>query len=301
MSLKIAFALGGGGVRGLANIGVIRALNEADIIPHVIAGTSMGAIIGALYADSGDIDVVEQTVKSILRSEEFRKKANHLPGTSEMDRGFWDKVYEKAVKGYFFYRFLFRESVVSTEAFLTEMNCIVPDKHFSELRIPFACMSLDLVSGYPEILHSGPIRQAVSASSSVPGILPPVHIDGRMCVDGGWVEAVPVSAAKVLGAGFIIGVDVSRDIPAIDYGKEIKSSMDIVFRAGDITRSLMNTFRTREADFVIHPDVGDAEWSNFDNIGDYISSGYIAGIKAIPALRSALRLERIKAILWKKR
>ena len=301
MSLKIAFALGGGGVRGLANIGVIRALRGADIVPDIVAGTSMGAIIGALYADSGNIDIVEQTIKSLLRSEEFRQKAQHMPGSQEMGRGFWDKVYERAVKGYFFYRFLFKESVVSAETFFTEMNRIVPEKHFSELKIPFACMALDLISGYPEILHSGPVRTAVSASSAVPGILPPVPIDGRMCVDGGWVEAVPVSAAKVLGAGFIIGVDVSRDISVIDYREEMKSSMDIVFRAGDITRSLMNTFRTRDADFVIHPDVGDAEWSDFDNTGDYISAGYSAGVKAIPALKSALRLERIKAVLWKKR
>jgi NTE family protein len=301
MSFKVAFALGGGGVRGLANIGVIRALSEAGIVPDIVAGTSMGAIIGALYADSGNIDIVEQSIKSLLRSEEFRKKTNHIPGSSEMGRGFWDKVYERAVKGYFFYRFLFRESVISAETFFTEMNRIVPEKHFSELKIPFACMSLDLVSGYPEILHSGSVRHAVSASSAVPGILPPVQIDGRMCVDGGWVEAVPISAAKVLGAEFIIGVDVSRDISVVDYREEMKSSMDIVFRAGDVTRSLMNTLRTREADFVIHPDVGDAEWSNFDNTGEYIASGYSACIKAIPALKSALRRERIKAVLWKKR
>jgi NTE family protein len=141
----------------------------------------------------------------------------------------------------------------------------------------------------------------VKASSAVPGILPPVQVDGRMCVDGGWVESVPISAAKVLGARFVIGVDVSRDISPIEYREEMKNSMDILFRAGDITRSLMNTLRIRDADFVIHPSVGDAEWSDFENIGMYISSGYSAGIKAVPALRRALRVAKIKAFLWKKR
>lgn len=300
MGLKLAFALGGGGVRGIANIGVIRALNEAGIVPDCIAGTSMGAIVGALYADKGDIHKTEQIIRNLMNSEDFKRKVHHMPG-SDMSRNFWEKMYDTAVKGYFFYRFFFRESVISAEAFFSEMNRIVPEKNFSDLAIPFSCMALDLVSGYSEILHSGSIRTAVNASSAVPGILPPVPIDGRMCVDGGWVEAVPVSAARVLGADFVIGIDVSRDISSINYREEMKNSMDIVFRAGDITRSLMNTLRTREADFIIHPGVGDAEWSNFENIGDYISVGHRAGVQAVPALRKALRSARIKAVLWKKR
>ncbi len=301
MKFMVALALGGGGVRGLANIGVIRALHEGGIVADVIAGTSMGAIVGALYADSANIDLTEQTIKRLLKSEEFLQKAHRMPGSTDMDRGFLDKIYDTAIKGYFFYRFLFTESVVSAEAFFSELDRILPEKHFSELRIPFACMALDLVSGYPEILHSGQVRLAVKASSAVPGILPPVQVDGRMCVDGGWVESVPISAAKVLGARFVIGVDVSRDISPIEYREEMKNSMDILFRAGDITRSLMNTLRIRDADFVIHPIVGDAEWSDFENIGMYISSGYSAGIKAVPSLRRALRVAKIKAFLWKKR
>jgi NTE family protein len=297
----VALALGGGGVRGLANIGVIRALHEGGIVADVIAGTSMGAIVGALYADSGNIDLTEQTIKRLLNSEEFLQKAHRIPGSTDMERGFLDKIYDTAIKGYFFYRFLFTESVVSAEAFFSELDRIIPEKPFSELKIPFACMALDLVSGYPEILHSGQVRLAVKASSAVPGILPPVQVDGRMCVDGGWVESVPISAAKVLGARFVIGVDVSRDISPIEYREEMKNSMDILFRAGDITRSLMNTLRIRDADFVIHPSVGDAEWSDFENIGMYISSGYSAGIKAVPSLRRALRVAKIKAFLWKKR
>jgi NTE family protein len=190
---------------------------------------------------------------------------------------------------------------VSAGAFFSEIDRIIPDRHFSELRVPFACMALDIVSGYPQIMHSGNLRQAVKASSAVPGILPPVPIDGRMCVDGGWVESVPVSAARVLGAGFIVGVDVSRDMTPIDYREDIKNSMDILFRAGDITRSIMNTLRIRDADFVINPDVGDAEWSAFENVGTYITAGYRAGVQAVPTLKKAMRYARFKALLWKRR
>lgn len=300
MGLKVGLALGGGGVRGLANIGVIKALLEAGIVPDVIAGTSMGAIVGSLYAHSKDISLVERTLKNMLASEEFRQKVSKLSPSGDMDRGFLDSLFEKAKKGYFFYRFLFRESVVSAEAFFSEIDRIIPDKHFSDLKVPFACMALDIVSGYPQILHSGTVRQAVKASSAVPGILPPVAVDGRMCVDGGWVESVPISAARVLGAKYVIGVDVSREMTSIDYREEIKNSMDILFRAGDITRSIMNTLRTSEADFVINPEVGDAEWSEFDNIGTYITAGYYAGHHAAGPIKKALRRFRLKEFLWKR-
>ncbi len=301
MARRVGFALGGGGVRGLANIGVMKALIESGIVPDVVAGTSMGAIVGSMYADSLDIATVEQSIRDLLGSEEFREKVQMLSGSSDMDQGFFERVFEKAKKGYFFYRFLFRQSVVSTGAFFTEMDRIIPDRNFSQLRIPFACMTLDLVSGYPQILHSGSVRQAVKASSAVPGILPPVALDNRMCVDGGWVESVPVSAARVLGARFVVAVDVSREITPVSYKEDIRNSLDVLMRAGDITRLLMNTLRTREAHFVINPEVGDAEWSEFEDFDTYIQAGYRAGLKAAAGLKKAMMLHRIRTLLWKGR
>ncbi len=302
MGTKIGFALGGGGVRGLANIGAMKALLDAGIVPDFVAGTSMGAIVGSLYADTLDIGHVERTIRALLTSEEFREKVQMLSSGSDMDRGFFEKVFDTAKKGYFFYRFMFKESVVSAGAFFSEMDRIIPDRSFSTLRIPFACMALDIVSGLPQIIRSGPLRIAVKASSAVPGILPPVTIDGRACVDGGWVESVPVSAARVLGAHFVIAVDVSRDIEPINYKEEIRNSMDILMRAGDVTRLLMNTLRVRDADFVIHPEVGDADWSEFEDIDTYISGGYRAAQAAISTLKRALKVHRIRTMLpWKRR
>lgn len=301
MARRIGFALGGGGVRGLANIGVVKALVKSGIVPDVVAGTSMGAIVGSMYADSLDIEAVEQSIRDLLGSEEFRDKVRMLSGSSDMDQGFFERVFETAKKGYFFYRFLFRQSVVSTGAFFTEMDRIIPDKSFSQLRIPFACMALDLVSGYPQILHSGPVRQAVKASSAVPGILPPVALDNRVCVDGGWVESVPVSAARVLGARFVVAVDVSREITPVSYKEDIRNSLDVLMRAGDITRLLMNALRTREAHFVISPDVGDALWSEFEDFDTYVQAGYRAGLRAAPGLKKAMMLHRIRTLLWKGR
>ena len=301
MAYRLGLALGGGGVRGLASIGVLRALEEAGIVPDVVAGTSMGAIVGSVYADNKDAAKTQEIIQQYLGAEDFIRKAGKLSLSSDMERGFLDNLYGKAKKGYFFYRFLFRKSVISPELFFLEMDRLIPDKNFSELKIKFACVALDIISGCSEILHSGPVRQAVRASSSVPGMLEPVMIDNRMYVDGGWVESVPVSAAKALGADYVVGVDVSREITSISYQDDIKNSMDIMFRADDIARSMMNTFRTSEADFVIHPQVGNADWSDFDNVDSYIASGYRAAKGSVDSLKRALRFRKVRALLWPKK
>lgn len=296
MAFRIGLALGGGGVRGLANIGALRALLEEGIQPHCISGTSMGAIVGCLYADSLDIKEVERTLVRLFTSEEFRHRVQRILGRKDEDRGLLEKIFESARKGYFFYRFMFRESVVSEGAFMEGMDRIVPDKDFSDLKMPFACMALDLVSGLPQILRSGPLRQAVKASSAVPGFMPPVTVDTMVCVDGAWAESVPVSAARVLGADFVVAVDVSRDIEPIDPG-DVASSLDILMRAGDLTRLLMNTLRTRDADFVIHPEVGDASWNAFDSIDAYVAQGYRAAKACCRELKKALVRGRFRSML----
>ena len=91
MALKVGFALGGGGVRGLANIGAMKALLQAGILPDVIAGTSMGAIVGAMYADTLDIKQVERAVRALMSSEEFRQKVQMFSGSSDMDHGFFER------------------------------------------------------------------------------------------------------------------------------------------------------------------------------------------------------------------
>ncbi|MEA2102360.1 MAG: patatin-like phospholipase family protein [Thermodesulfobacteriota bacterium] len=298
---RLALALGGGGVRGLANIGVLRAMEDGDLVPDIVTGTSMGAIVGSVYAETKDAAKTEDIIREYLGNEEFIKKARKFSMSSEFDRGFLDTISEKAKKGYFFYRFLMRKSVISPEAFFSQMDHIIPDKRFDDLEIPFACVALDIVSGCPESLHSGAVQTAVRASSSVPGVLPPVEIGSGRYVDGGWVETVPVSAARLLGADFVIGVDVSREIMPIDFESQIKNSMDILSRSDDIARSMMNTYRTMDANFVIRPSVGNADWSDFDNIDFYISAGLKAGQDAIVVLKRAKRFKKFKSALWKRR
>jgi NTE family protein len=296
---RIGIALGGGGVRGLANIGVLKAMEESGIKPDVISGTSMGAIVGALFADTLSASITENTIRGVLSSEEFLKevlKLGSFTGGTDMDRGFFEKMFDTAKKGYAFYRFMTKDSVVSQAAF-EQIERLVPEKNFSELKLRFACIALDLVSGNTVIFRSGSLRTAIRASSAVPGVLPPVSMDGMMCVDGGWAESVPISAVRQLGAHFIIASDVTRDITAIEARTDLKNSMDIMLRANDVARSCMNMLRTKEADFVIHPEVGDAPWSAFENLDAYISAGYKAAKIAMPSLKKAILKFKVTGLL----
>ena len=141
MGRKIAIALGGGGVRGLANIGVLKALEAAGIEPDIVTGTSMGAIVGAVYADTRSAEKTEMIIKSYLGSEEFIKQTQNLSVSDDPYKGWLEKIFDTAKKGYFFYRFFMRESVVSESVFL-ELDRLVPDKRFGELTLPFACIAL---------------------------------------------------------------------------------------------------------------------------------------------------------------
>ncbi len=180
---KIGLALGGGSARGWAHIGVFRALAEADIQIDCVAGTSIGALVGAIYA-SGRIALLEEAVL-------------------KMDWGrivsFLDVVFP-------------RSGLIDGKKIETFFRGHVQKTHFEDLRLPFAAVATDLRSGSAVVLKSGDLIEAVRASISIPGIFTPVVLDGRVLVDGGLVDPVPVTVARSLGADRVIAVDLSHSL-----------------------------------------------------------------------------------------
>jgi predicted acylesterase/phospholipase RssA len=183
--LKIGYALGGGSARGLAHIGVLKVLETNGIRPDVIVGTSIGAIIGALYAGGHVAGEIEQIVLAL-----DWKKMVALADISIPAGGF--------VQG---------KKVVAL------LESIIGHLSFFQLKIPFACASTDVLTGEEIILHDGSLVDAVRASISLPGVFRPVKSQGRYLVDGGLLNEVPVSVCRRLGADYVIGVNV---IPAPD-------------------------------------------------------------------------------------
>jgi NTE family protein len=180
---KIGLALGSGSARGLSHIGVIRALEDAGIKIDFVSGTSIGALIGSVYA-SNKLDSLEKVYRDF-----DRKKIAYL----------FDVVFPKSglIDGN------------KVEKFVREY---VHAENIEDLIIPFQAIAADINTGEEVTLDKGDVIKAVRASISVPGIFTPVRKNARVLVDGGLVNPVPVSTARAMGANFVIAVDLNHDI-----------------------------------------------------------------------------------------
>jgi len=178
--MKVGLALGSGGARGLAHVGVIKALQEAGVPVDVIAGSSMGALVGAAYASNLSVDGLEEFSREFTWRSMFRL---FLPTIS-------------------------REGLIDGKKIKEILQEKIGCRTFEELRLPLALETTDLETGELYTLTQGDLISAVRASISIPLVFTPVRLDGRILVDGGLVSPVPVKSARLLGADFVIGVNV---------------------------------------------------------------------------------------------
>jgi len=182
---QIGLALGSGSARGLSHIGAIRALEDAGIKIDFVSGTSIGALIGAVYA-SNKLDALEK----VYRNFDWKKIAD-----------FFDIVFPKS-------------GLIDGNKVENFVRQYVHAENIEDLIIPFQAVAADINTGEEVTLDKGDIIEAVRASISVPGIFTPVRKNGNILVDGGLVNPVPVSTARAMGADFVIAVDLNHDIVA---------------------------------------------------------------------------------------
>jgi len=296
---KVGLALGGGAARGLAHIGVLRALVRAEIPIHVLTGTSMGAIIGGTFAATLDPDEVEGRVREVLASPAFRRmRLSFLREARQARQGFWNGVTELVRRAMFYGVSAMRQSFVRAEEFAQNMAAILPDVRIEDLPLAFAAVALDLNAGQEVVFRTGSLRQAAAASAAIPGVLPPVRVNGRLLIDGGWVDKIPVLPAYGLGADLVIAVDISPTLPARgDYAR----GMDVLFRANAVKDSVLGAFARRLADVVLEPAVGDVHWADFGAADYCIEAGEKAAARALPRIRELLRQERWRVLLRSRR
>ncbi len=292
---KVGVALGGGAARGLAHVGVLRALERAKIPIDVLVGTSMGSIIGGAYAAIGDMARLEQRVREVLSSEEFQKnRLQFLKETKKQRGGLFFSVANLVRRGIFFGVSNLRPSFLSAEEFATSMEAMIPDEQIEHLPKIFAAVALDIRSAEEVVLRTGNLRQAAAASSAIPGILPPVSMNGRMLIDGGWIDKVPVLPTFYLGADVVIAVDITADL---QDATEYKRGVDIMVRANSIKDATLVDYARRMADVVVDPDVGDVHWADFGAFERCIAAGDEAASLAVPRIREIMRHERLFSIV----
>ena len=293
--LKVGLALGGGGARGLAHIGVLKVLERENIPISLITGTSMGAIIGGAYALKKDISAIEKIAEKYSKISEFNIDFSFSEKERKDKPFFLKKMSDFLKKGYILNLELRRKYIDEGEGIKKIIKDLVGDKAFTDTKIPFAAVAADLVKGEKVILNQGKLFDALLASSSIPGMFPPVILDKKILVDGGIVDVVPIQAAKSLGANFVIGVNVGQ---TIKKRVEFDNAVEIFFRSDSITSAELRKLQLSFADVVITPKIGRFHWSDFSKPEQCIREGEIAAQNIILELKK--KLKKTKPIWWKK-
>ncbi len=293
--LKVGLALGGGAARGLAHIGVLRALVREAIPIDIITGTSMGAVIGGAFAATGDIADIERKIRGLLESAEFHKtRVSFLRETKKTRGSLLYSVTNLVRRGIVYGVSTMRPSFVSAENFARSLGRILPDVEVSTTPVRFAASALDLESAEEVVLCHGRLREVAAASAAIPGILPPRRLHGRLLIDGGWVDKIPVLPAFRLGADVVLAVDISA---GLDDPKSFVRGIDVVLRANMIKDIAMIEMHRRLADIVVEPAVRKIHWADFEAMDFCIEAGDSAATAAVPKIRELLRQERFRSIV----
>jgi len=252
---KIALVLGGGSAKGFAHVGVIRVLEQEKIPIHMIVGTSVGSLIGGIYASNPDSFQLEWTAFKIERNDVLDPSLVH----SKLG----------PVQG------------VRLESFVEHA---VKIKKIEDTKIPFYPIATDLNTGQTIVLEKGSIAKAVRASSSIPGIFVPVTFDNRMLVDGGVTNNIACDVAKNKGADIVIAVNISKDIKEAD----IASLIDIVGQSAGIMMHEASKSKLKHADVVIEPNTKGVGMFDFTQKKFLMEEGIRAAKQAMPKIKELI-------------
>lgn len=274
---RLGLVLGGGGARGLAHIGVMRVFQREQIPVDLIAGTSMGGLVGALYAAGVPITTVQEEVGRLGKLTEQIKLVDVNISSAGLSVG-----------GRRIYNFM--------------ADLLGEDLTFADLRLPLSMVSVDIRTGREVTLQGGLVIDAVRATISVPGIFQPVDLGDYRLVDGGVLDNVPVDVARTMGATRTIAVDVlpsfSRNMPGmapVETGLQLPFaplSLNEVYNVIMIMIAALTDSRLREypPDLLIRPEIPASItlMSGFGRATEIIAAGEVAAEEALPAIRALL-------------
>jgi NTE family protein len=284
---RIGLALGGGGARGVAHIGVLKVLEKEAIPIDLVVGTSIGALVGGAYASGFSPDELEKKFDGFLGSPEFQSSAIKAIEAlyAKEEAGLVQRFQSYLRNRFYVMQATMKPGFLSSEDFQAIVDYFIPDMQIEETRIPFRAVATDLVSGELITFSSGPLRQAVTASCAVPGAIEPLK-DGEMVLsDGGIICLVPISIAKREGADIIIAVSADRDACSEE---EFLTAKDVYFRACEIMANRLQDYELLDADIVICPQVGDLHWSEFSQAKNLIEEGAKAARGHLEYIRNAM-------------
>ena len=268
---KVALVLGGGGAKGGAEVGALKVLERAGIKPDIIVGTSIGAIVGGLYAagytaDELDALFCQQEWLSLLTDRNDKYGGEPYITVDGVTYIFGFPVIDKKHPSFGVLRGARVEQVIDS------MLAVKNKVEFEQLKTPFACVAVEMITANEVVLNDGVVPRAMRASMAIPGIFKPVEIDGRKLVDGGMMNNLPVDVAKQLGADIVIAIDLQQNKP-----QEKKAPENPIFDIADaLGLGIVNWVASRPdiakyhknrkaADIYVNPPLSDQQVSSFGN------------------------------------
>lgn len=255
---KLGLALGAGSTKGFAHIGVLMALDEAGVKIDMIAGSSMGAIVGSIYSVGGDMRMLTKFIET-LNLYSYLDLRNPLSGGG-LVRG--QKLEEL-------------------------LKVFTHGKTFAQTNTPFCCVACDAETGKLDVLESGLLHEAVRASMSIPAIFEPMALNGKTYIDGGVLERVPCKALRDRGMDVVVGVDVGYHGDPVDVSD--MSAYQLLNRTISIMQWEMTKYRRAEADLMLVPEVLFVKGRFATNsAAACIEEGRLAAREAIPRIRALL-------------
>jgi NTE family protein len=254
---KIALVLGGGAARGFAHVGVIRVLEREKIPIDMVIGTSVGSLIGAIYANDLNSFELEWTAFSLEKDDVFDYAL--MSAFTGMGPVKGDKLEEFVKKK-------------------------IPVANIENLKLPYAAVATDLNRGTRVVLDRGSVARAVRASSAIPGVFSPVEYQGRLLVDGGVVDNIPISVARAKGADIVIAVDISENVTNFN----ITNLVDVMLQSVNIMFSENVGYRKKDADVLITPNVGNVGMLDFSQKKRCMQAGIEAAERAMPGIKKKM-------------
>lgn len=279
---KIGLALGGGGARGLAHIGVLQIFEKEKIPIDFIAGTSIGSIVGAVYSYNPNADELIKYFHKSLESEAFKSLGfNNLINNNSSSSSFVQQFTKIIADRMILKLQKERLGVISAKKMNDVISVFLNGITFENTKIPFGALLGNMDTGKGDFMTSGNIVSAVQASSSIPGWVEPVKIGKNLYTDGMIASLVPISEVRQMGAEIVIAVDVTNR----DLSKEINSSIDIVEKSNQIIKNNATDLILEKADIVIRPNTKGLKWYEYLQINDMIEEGKKATINKIDEIK----------------
>lgn len=290
MAPKIGIALGGGGARGLAHAGILKVLEEEGIPIYCISGASVGAVVGAMYAQNPDIDILIERFKTTLDESFFNQLGLKHLRTKYAQEGSFLHQASRSIKRRIVINLAQNRMALLKELRLSNvLDRLIEKGNIEDTKIPLAIVSTSLHTGEDIVFRSGDILSAIAASSAIPGFLPPILTDDDLLTDGGAGCPVPVPPLHEMGADTTIAVEICmREYAPL----ESPSALEIISRAEMITSRNLARMMADTADVSIHPDTKDVHWSEFSRFDELIEAGMESARETMPEIKKAIRSKR---------